>query len=607
MELRILGRSGGANGLPRTPPFPKCLKTPRFFAAHGFGTLGAHRSSMHRHSVVIGLVASLIAGSAHAESSHLVAGRNLAASALTLLAPTLAGHSAEPGDRCADAGTADVLQLVERGARASGSLDFWPTDVSRLHVYVSKTPGPEEATAALTLAAFAARRGSEHRVTVTVRELDSLESRPFHPDDGATRVVIIRSAAAPETLLIHGSGGAPTLVLVAPRPALVTMVEALVGTEAVAPHPAPRDQRTFAALGHQAVVLGGARGTEAHLRFSQADLGGPIGAAGIRLVGTHSGGSRAARLLVSINGSVVRTIPLGPTGRFDAYSDVPRSLLARDNELRMRVSDASSAMCKDAGLPPVVNVDGASYVHLREGQRLPVGFHRFPQALLPEFEVSVDDGSVEGLDTAAQLIGALQRATHTALRPRVVDWEAGRTGRRPWLAVARHADSTRDLKLPVKPEPFRLMDSTRNEVLRVGDETRFVELVAINQQGRDGLVVTHRGWPEGMTRLGATLATARGWSALSGDAWIVPSDGLPFAMRVTGSGLSVAPMSDVDSPWWPRVRPAAFGIASIGLLAVLVMVYPRVVRDGPGRRRRAAHTEPLPDQRPDRRGLDNPR
>ena len=560
---------------------------------------------MHRFGVAVGLITSLVAGTAHAEPSLLVAGRKIAASALTFLAPTMDSHSAAPGERCAETGPADILQLAERrsaSSAVSGALDFWPTDLTRLHVYVPRTPGSEEATAALTLAAFVARRGSEHPVTVTVQGLDSLEPLPRHPDDGATRVVIIRNASATETRLIDGSDGAPTLLLAAPGPALVTIVEALVGKGSVASHPAPSEQRTFAALGHQAVVLGGTRGTEARLRFSQADLGGPIGAAGIRLVGTHTGSSRAARLVVSINGNVVRAIPLGPTGRFDAYSDVPRSLLARDNEITMRVS----GMCTDVGVPLVVTVDGASYVHSREGQRLPVGFQRFPQALLPEFDVSVDDGSVEGLDTAAHIIGALQRATHTALRPRVVDWEAGRTGRLAWLAVARRAESTRDLRLPVKPEPFRLMDSARNEVLRVGKGSRFVELLAINQQGRDGLVVTHSEWPEGLTLLGAALGTSRGWSALSGDAWIVPSEGLPFAMRITGGGLTVAPVSD-DTPRWRHVRPAAFGIASLGLMALLVMVYPRVVRDGPRVSRQTARPEPLPDQRRDRRGLDTSR
>ena len=67
---------------------------------------------MHRFSVVIGLVSSLIAGSAHAETSHLVAGRKLAASALTFLAPTLDGHSAALGERCAEASPADVLHLA---------------------------------------------------------------------------------------------------------------------------------------------------------------------------------------------------------------------------------------------------------------------------------------------------------------------------------------------------------------------------------------------------------------------------------------------------------------------------------------------------------------
>ena len=453
------------------------------------------------------------------------------------------------------------------------------------------------------LAAFAARLPSDHQVTVNVRELEVDRPSPTTVADGSARAIIIRKAATTETRLIDAGTPWPTLLVSAPGAGLAAAVDELVGTAPAASSRTLPGQRSFASLGHPAVQLGGTRGAEAHIRFAQADVGGPIRAAGIRLVGHHTGVPRDARLVVAVNGGVVRSIPLGGTGRFDFYSDVPRALLLRDNDVTLRVTGRSTReSCGGTRLPFTVEVDGSSSVELRQGQRLPVGFHRFPQVLLPEFDVSVDDASVEGLATAAHVITALQRATHTPLRPRAVAWEAGRGGRRAWLAIARRPESTHGFALPLKPAPFRVLDGDRSELMRFGPDSRFAELVAATVQGRDALVVTHRGWSEGVTALGATLATPRGWFALTGDAWIVPGDGLPFAMQVVGSGLEVVPMVEPAAPWLHRARQAAFGVTSIGLMLFLVLAYPRVVRDGATVDRSKARREPRPGRRPGRSG-----
>jgi hypothetical protein len=523
--------------------------------------------------------------------------------------------TAMPPPVCRAPGSAGTVELSELELLADGSpspprtpADFWPPDLTRLDVYVPSKATPDEATAALTLAAFAARRGSGHPVTVQVRGLDPDHPVPAGPADASVRAVTIRSAAGTETRLIEGAAMMgeywPALLVTAPGPQLLGAVEALVGVSAAPEIRGLRDRWSFEALGHRALQLGATRGTEAHVRFTQADLGGPIAAAGIRLLGSYTAAPRGARLLLFVNGGLVRSVPLSGAGRFDVSSNIPSVLIARDNDVLVRVAGGSTPEgCDPDRESFVLNVDGSSYIQLTPGQKRPVGFERFPQVLLPEFDVSVDDASVEGLATAAQIIAALQQGTRAPLRPRVLSWEAGRTGRRAWLAVARRSDSTRDLALPLKPAPFRILDSDRTELLRFGPQSPFAELAAFTVQGRDALVVTHRDWPEGVTVLGATLGTPRGWLGLSGDLWLVPAAGLPFAVQVSGGGLEVAPLVEPLTPWWRRARQAAFGAASAGLMLFLVVVYPRVVRDGSPLDRSNARSKAVPARRPGRAGL----
>lgn len=472
------------------------------------------------------------------------------------------------------------LSLGESPIPPRSTAEFWPPDLNRLDVYLPASAELGEATAALTLSAFAARLGAEHAVRINVRVLD--QALPGGPADASSRTVVIRSAAATQTRLIDGAGTAdgewPPLLVTAPAPELPAAVEALIGV-APAPGTRSREQWSFEALGRRADQLQATRAADVHIRFSQADVGGPITAAGIRLVGRHAGAPYGARLLVLINGRLVHSMPLSGAGRFDLYRDIPGVLMARDNDVIVRVSGGSApASC--GGDAFVVQLDAVSYVDVTHGQALPVGFERFPQAFLPEFDVSVDDGSVEGLAIAAQIIAALQRGTRTPLRPRMVRWDAARAGGRPWLAVARRPESTRDLALPLKPAPFRILDSHGNELVRLDAKTRFAELVAFTVQGRDALLVTHRDWPDSATVLGAALATPSGWAGLSGNVWVVPADGLAFAMRLEGrAGLEAAPLVQEVLPIRLGLRRAAFGIAFASVMLFLGWVYPRVVRE----------------------------
>src|SRR5262249_46319048 len=155
-------------------------------------------------------------------------------------------------------------------------------DLTRLDIYIPAKPTLEEQSAALSLAAFAARLGSGHAVTVKVQPLDAAQALPSTPGDEGSRAVLIRRAAATDTRLLDDIGPWPVLRGGAVAGERADAGAPLVGVAgAAASSRAPRQQWSFAALGHHAVRLGGGRGTEAHIRFAQADVGGPVGAVGL--------------------------------------------------------------------------------------------------------------------------------------------------------------------------------------------------------------------------------------------------------------------------------------------------------------------------------------
>ncbi len=476
--------------------------------------------------------------------------------------------------------------------------EFWPPDLQALQLYVPPTPHPGTINATLDLATFAARLALGHGVTVTVKPLAASAPLPTVSPAPFQRAVVVREGAGKGVRLVTPREQAwPLLVVSAPPEELAAVVRELVerwhplllartvqlqaATTSVAP---PLRRWTLADLGYTRLQMQGAGQLETSLSFSQADLGGPIAAATLRLAGTYSpvpsGGT--ATLAVLLNNGLVHALPLGQAGRFDFLTTLPAGLLRRDNTLTVRVLyTPPGGDCRVGVHDLIVRLDPASYLEVKRGQKLPPGFERFPQALLPTFEVSFDKLTPTTLQSAVQLVTALQRLTHTPLHPRVVPWEQALRDRQPLLAVALDPARAEALNPPLEPKPFRLLDSEGNELLRLGIETRFVILEAFTAGGRDVLLLTHRDLPEGLVTLTQELQKGDGWYALNGDVWLLPATGLPVAMRLRGSGLRIEPLPPSPLTWWQRIRPFVYAAAFAAVVVFLFWAYPRLVRERP--------------------------
>lgn len=449
-----------------------------------------------------------------------------------------------------------TLSFAKGDRPSRASLDTWPRTLKRMEIYVAPTPSVTEATAALIVAAQAARVALGRDIAVVVRPLESSVSTPA-PSLPFARVVVVAGEVERDRHIQEE-------------------------TPAAGGH-----QATLAQLGAPAIAIRGPRQREASVMFSQADLGGPVSGLTLHLSGTYSPAPPrpGARVMVLLNGRLIWSFGPDHRGQFDVSGAVPPAVIGRDNTLTLRVS-AAAIEHDPADDPFEVTVDPGSALVVARGQTLRPGFDRYPQAFLPRFLVSFDRMAPDTLEAAAQLIAALQRTTRVPLRPEVVSWDVALRSTKPWLAVVADHVNARSLGAPLDLAPFRLTDRDRRELVRMDAQTPVAALEAFADGHRDILLLTHRAYRQGLLALTHDLEAQGGWYGVSGNVWLAPQGHPPFGLRVGDAGMHVESLlgSDHDTN---ALRDAVVVIVLLALTAVLVWAYPKTVRPHP----RTAHAQ----------------
>ncbi len=471
--------------------------------------------------------------------------------------------------------------------------EFWPPVLRALYLQLPERPSPEEATAALRLAALGARLAGGGPLTITLAASDM--SPPIFEDPWARGIRISSGPTSRLALTFPEAGRMPVLEIVGPPGWLETSLEALatyqeamqapviVAPEGQFPSSTQEDRVTLASLGYPQIQMSGSGTMEAKVFFSQADLGGPARGVELRLAGRvtpiPSGGQ--AQLLVLLNGGLAYAEPL-VGGPFDRWISLPDGLLRRDNTLILRVVYTPPGGECRAGVHPITMfIDGASYFQFHRGTHLPQGFERLPQGLLPAFTVGLDPMNLETVGAAAQLIAALQRTTRTPLVPRVRPWTEALGASDPLVLVTLDPEKAAPLRPPLDPRPFRIVDVDGRERFRMEIDRSFAVLEAFTAGEREILLLTRRGDRPDLREIERALDPRLGWYGLSGDVWIWPDGEPPVALRLRGSGLQVVPLPPSPLIEWARLRFWVAGAALIGVIVFLIWIYPRVVRTAP--------------------------
>lgn len=474
--------------------------------------------------------------------------------------------------------------------------DFLPSLLTRLTILVPPDVSAAEATAALRLTAAVTARYATQRTEV---ELVPLASRDALPATASAnpfeRTVVIRAAEA-DALALQPTDALPLLLITGSDTGLSRQVELFLGSDALAlapevqvqsivpPTPAADSNRyTFDALGFTNLQVNGIGQMELLFTVAQADLGGAVNSLTFHVSGSYTPLQSADRgtLSLLVNGTLVDAVALDASGAFDRSLAVPANVLARDNTLTARFNYIPAQdMCRSGLLPFTAQISGGSSIEFGRSQALAQGFARFPQNFVASFQTAFETLDLASLDTAANIVIALQRTTRTPLQPTVVDWSTALTANTPALLISATEGSAASLNPPLSSSPVRVVKADGTELLRIEGGAPFAALEAFEQNGRDVLLA--QGETASVNTLTSSLLTdPLGWYGLQGDTWLQATDRAPVSMTLRDSPLVAESLTPAPQPWWVQVQPLGFVLALAAVIVLMALAYPRVVRKTP--------------------------
>jgi hypothetical protein len=462
---------------------------------------------------------------------------------------------------------------------------FFPPLLRRVVFYLPEQPSLDAAQAALDAAAFVARRYRGTGTTFAVAPLPPADSALAEPswDERA----LVWATDGPTRILMPDSGRGTVLAIASRTDArqlftLATgdrMVPSREFAAAAIRRADPADGAvTLDALGMGTRTLTGNIIASTTYRFALADLGPGGSARAFRLVATHSAlpADGIGEVSVLLNGALVWSRAVDGTA-IDATITLPERLQERDNRLEVRFTlRIGEGECRLGAPIFTATVHGESSLLLGNGLPMPPSFDRFPAALVPAFSVLLEPRDRYRVELAATMVHAMQGTTTTPLEPFVVRDAAEVRG--ALLAVGT-TNTAEQLDAPLSTDGFRLRDMNG----RVWDEFRpsdsYGAMQAYARQGRDVLLLHHTG-ANGQPLadlLRETLAPYQ-WFGVHGDLALRGVTGPSTTLRVANSGWRIEPLDDAGPSRLARWRSGIFFAAAVVLLALLIWLYPRVVR-----------------------------
>lgn len=468
---------------------------------------------------------------------------------------------------------------------------FFPPILTDVTLVIPEAPTAAEADAALhTAAALALRYPAQMPALQVVTDAsEAAASTPF------SRAVVVREDADADAMTVDTSGDTPTLVLsgnaegLANQGALLsgdTTALAAASSAAVLDLTAP-DQLTgerfsFDALGLQNLQVSGIGRIELPLTLSQSAFGGPIQSMTLHLRGAYTpvSGNERGVLSIFVNGVLIDAVPLDNSSQFALTVDVPQATIQRDNTITAQFEYVPAGGLCTVGYGSFTGqISGESVVQIERGQALNPGFHRFPQALWPSFNVAFEPLNAESLATATTLISALQRLSATPLQFGVTSWQAAVDGDAPALLVAANSANVDSLNPPLLSQPLRVVDADGSERLRLDVDTNAAVLQAFEQNGRNVLLAQTSDTPALLAS--ALEQSADGWYALQGDTLVVVDGQPPLNLRLRGGDMEVVPEEAPPPPWWVQYQPVIYIVIVVVVLLLVALTFPRVVRKRP--------------------------
>ncbi len=462
----------------------------------------------------------------------------------------------------------DIRVTVDGDAQKPATLkDFFPPTLRRLAIYVSPVPTAEELTAAFNLAGRTQHllNGRAIDVRVAARTLDAPGIGPYE------RAVLITSSSStiPRLTLVPASNGWPILALSAAPDHLNEAVETLFSSPVRELLLTKNSDTTFARtpffpttsyhldlkeLGYPLLRLQGSGETKTTIGFSQAALGGPVRNISLNLHGISSvlqkGG--IGTLATFLNNHLVDSYALSEEGeRFRRTIELPDEFLARDNKLDIIANyTPPGGNCRIGLHNMTLDIDATSFITATSSPIFTPLFDKFPQALLPVFDLFVEKNDERSWNAAARLITLWQRLSPRPLRPTVNWLHPDIDITKPSVLISSQPTLFPSLQRLIDPPSLTVAAPELSA--RMNMAGRFAVLETFLEKEYPVISLTTTFWPEGLSRLTDTLMAGEGWYDTTGNTLVVNQDNqfsyaeikqlkstpLKFGVWGSGEGLS---------------------------------------------------------------------
>ena len=460
---------------------------------------------------------------------------------------------------------------------------FFPAALSQLTVTLPENPSLAEAEAALTVGTAAARlyphpdirlvTADEAAAAATTTDADGLFARTVVIDERETDMFVADGVLTIGADVIQNA----TLLTEAILPAALSSrvaVRAVPDAEALQ---TSRVAFTLADLGVDDLQVSGDGRLDVVIQFAQADVGGLLAAASVRLAGSYTPitDDEYATMSVLMNGTLLRALSLETGNSFDIDVDIPAEALERDNTLIVRFHHVpEGGRCTLNGSSFTAQIFERSVIRFREGASSLNGFSRFPSTFTDDFIVGLQTLEPQAVNAAVQVVAAMQRTTRRPLKPQVIAWDDAVAAQMPKLLIGNA-----DLNAPFRfGEDVQIVGEGAETVAQFKAEADVAALQAFRTRGTDVLMLS--GDPEQVEQLSLQLTEdPLGWYGLQGDLLLVSQGAAPVNINVQGNADVVQPL--VDRSLTRYYQMGGFLVAVIVVLGILALAYPRVVRRGP--------------------------
>jgi hypothetical protein len=483
--------------------------------------------------------------------------------------------------------TLSDLSLVFRGNDTPDTVaDFLPIALQRLVISLPDRPTSAQTRAAIDVTTLAVRSFGLDAADVEVT------STGTNVKVGELERNIVIDGTAPAGITVDGRtariGGDDKTVLQSAA-ALATDARLLIqapqaiidkATETALPN---RERYSFADLDIPNIDLDGIGRVERTIGMSQANVGGPAHNWNVRVVGAYEpqSGSRDGTFSILTNGTMLRSVLLDESGALDVSVKIPDELAGRNPSLTFRFdTDPADASCAAAN-PFSASISAKSSVDIERGNGATAsGFTRWPQVALPELHVAFDDASIDAIAGAVNTVASLQATTSTPMNVTVADRLESAT-QSPLLAVVTKTTVPDFLDAPLPGPGVRLIGDDDEELVVLSSNQELSSLQAYEHEGNDILVLAGPTAPAIRSLSDRLTDQQDGWFSLRGDTWFRSGDRTPSSIQARGGPLRVEPIAPATSTLLDRHRALFIIAAVVIVVAVLGLLYPRMVQDRP--------------------------